>query len=108
MSSSGVREEDIFSQGAKADGLRDAVFMVATRASDHLITARSMVNNMRKDEDMGHGFEHIDDEGHQYSNLQRRAATSIDKQMAEYAQGYGVIMGPAISHPALARSFAEG
>ena len=97
MSSSGVREEDIFSQGATADGLRDAVFMVATRASDHLITARSMVNNMKKDEDMGHVFEHIDDEGHQYSSQQRQAATSIDKQMEEYARGYGVIMGPAIS-----------
>ena len=97
MSSSGVREEDIFSQGGDADGLRDAVFMVATRASDHLITARTMVSNMKKDEDPGHDFEHIDEEGHQYTSQQRQAGTSTDRQMEEYAQGYGVIMGPAIS-----------
>lgn len=97
MSSSGVREEDIFSQGGDADGLRDAVFMVATRASDHLITVRTMVNNMKKDEVPGHDFEHIDEEGHQYTCQQRQAATSTDRQMEEYAQGYGVIMGPAIS-----------
>jgi NADH dehydrogenase [ubiquinone] 1 alpha subcomplex assembly factor 6 len=97
MSSSGVREDDIFREGGKADGLRDAVFMVATRASDHLITARTMVKNMKKNEDLGHDFEHIDDEGHQYTQQQRQEARSVDRQMEEYAQGYGAIMGPAIS-----------
>jgi NADH dehydrogenase [ubiquinone] 1 alpha subcomplex assembly factor 6 len=97
MSSSGVREEDIFRDGANADGLRDAIFMVATRASDHLITTRTMIKNMKQNEAPGHDFEHIDDEGHQYTQQQRQGGTPVDRQMEEYSQGYGVIMGPAIS-----------
>lgn len=97
MSSSGVREEDIFRQGGDADGLRDAIFTIATRASDHLITARTMIKNMKKNQDPGHAFEHIDDEGHDYSSEQREETTSIATQMEDYKQGYGVIMGPAIS-----------
>ena len=97
MSSSGVREQDILQQAGNAEGLRDAVFEVATRASDHLITARTMVKNMKKQEAPGHDFEHIDDEGHQYTDRQRQDAQSTDRQMEEYAQAYGVIMGPAIS-----------
>jgi NADH dehydrogenase [ubiquinone] 1 alpha subcomplex assembly factor 6 len=97
MSSSGLREEDIFKQGGEAEGLRDAIFTVATRASDHLITARTMIKNMKKDRDPGHAFEHIDDDGHEYSPDQLEGSTPTAKQMDEYKQGYGVIMGPAIS-----------
>ena len=97
MSSAGLREEDIFRQGGNADGMRDAIFMVATRASDHLITARTMLKNMKADEGPGHDFEHIDDEGHQYTTEQRHEAASVDRHMEEYAQGYPIIMGPAIS-----------
>ncbi|KAI9671440.1 MAG: hypothetical protein M1831_004349 [Alyxoria varia] len=61
MARCGVREEDVFRKGAEAAGLRDAVFEVATRASDHLITAREMVENLRKGEGVGHDFEHADD-----------------------------------------------
>ena len=97
MSAAGLREEDIFRQAGDAEGLRDAVFEVATRASDHLITARTMVNSMKKNEHPDHDFEHADDEGHQYTVQERQEATSVDRQMEEYNQGYGVIMGPAIS-----------
>lgn len=47
MASTGVREEDVLRMGADAPGLRDAVFAVATRASDHLITARQMLKELQ-------------------------------------------------------------
>ncbi|KAL1954147.1 hypothetical protein VTO42DRAFT_1555 [Malbranchea cinnamomea] len=95
----GVREEDVFRQGADAPGLRDAVFTVATRASDHLITARQMLRNLRAGEDVGHDFEHQGEEGHQYGdyagqNKGNEADTSI--QLQEVERGFGVLM-PAIS-----------
>ncbi|SPO19620.1 uncharacterized protein UTRI_00047_B [Ustilago trichophora] len=38
-----VVEEDVFRNGPNANGFRDAVFALATRANDYLITARKMV-----------------------------------------------------------------
>ncbi|KAG9933323.1 hypothetical protein KCU98_g20244, partial [Aureobasidium melanogenum] len=64
MARHGVREEQVLRQGAEAPGLRDAVFEVATRASDHLITAREMVKNIRAGQDAGHDFEHGHEEEH--------------------------------------------
>ena len=66
MAEVGVREEDVFRKGAEAEGLRDAVFRVATRASDHLITAREMVRRLRRGEGAGHGFEEEGGEGFEY------------------------------------------
>lgn len=91
MSQCGVRENEIFQRGGEADGLRDAVFTVATRASDHLITARTMANSVRNGESPDHEFEHIGDTSHQYST------PSDKKPKDEYGQSYGVLMGPAIS-----------
>ena len=42
----GVVEEDIFRGAVDATALSDAVFEIATRANDHLITARSSVKTM--------------------------------------------------------------
>ncbi|KAI5816371.1 Squalene/phytoene synthase [Pyronema omphalodes] len=39
----GVRGEDVIREKGEAKGIKDAVFEVATRANDHLITARKMV-----------------------------------------------------------------
>jgi NADH dehydrogenase [ubiquinone] 1 alpha subcomplex assembly factor 6 len=39
----GVVEEDVFRNGPDANGLKDAVFAVATRANDYLITARKLI-----------------------------------------------------------------
>ncbi|TIA12410.1 hypothetical protein D6C81_07567 [Aureobasidium pullulans] len=64
MARHGVREEQVLREGAEAPGLRDAVFEVATRASDHLITAREMVKNLRAGQDAGHDFEHGHEEEH--------------------------------------------
>ncbi|EPQ31894.1 uncharacterized protein PFL1_00093 [Pseudozyma flocculosa PF-1] len=41
----GVVEEDVFRNGPQAKGFKDAVFDVATRANDYLITARTMVRD---------------------------------------------------------------
>lgn len=94
MAEANVREEDVFRQGGAASGLRDAVFTVATRANDHLITAREMVSKLRSEGTLGHDFEHQNDEGHHYSPQQLNAGT--DAQLAEVEQAFGVFM-PAIA-----------
>ncbi|KAJ4362414.1 hypothetical protein N0V83_010507 [Neocucurbitaria cava] len=94
MAEANVREEDIFRQGASAPGLRDAVFIVATRANDHLITAREMLSKLRSDGTLGHDFEHQNDEEHQYSPQQLDAGQ--DMQLAEVEQAFGVFL-PSIT-----------
>ncbi|KAI7591581.1 hypothetical protein D0869_13667 [Hortaea werneckii] len=93
MAEAGVREEDVFRNGADAHGLRDAVFTVATRANDHLITARQMLTNIRKGEDAGHEFEHRDEEEHMYS--QSRSGKP-ETQAQEIERAFGVFM-PAVA-----------
>jgi NADH dehydrogenase [ubiquinone] 1 alpha subcomplex assembly factor 6 len=99
MAQASVKEEDVFRQGAEAPGLRDAVFTVATRASDHLITARQMLKNIRAGEDVGHEFEHEGEEGLEYG--EQSAADSphqspVERQVREVECGFGVLM-PAVS-----------
>lgn len=97
MSQCGVREEDIFRNGSNAVGIRDAVFTVATRASDHLITARTMLKNVREYQDPGHEFEHMHDEGHDYSKYDTGVRTSAEKRKEDHDRGFSVVMGPAVS-----------
>jgi len=97
MSQCGVREEDIFRNGSNAVGVRDAVFMVATRASDHLITARTMLKNVQEHQDPGHEFEHINDEGHDYSKYDADMRTSAEKRNEDLDRGFSIVMGPAVS-----------
>ncbi len=66
MAECNLKEEDVLRCGADAPGLKDAVFKVATRASDHLITARQMLKNVQRGGDVGHGFEHEGEEGYDY------------------------------------------
>lgn len=98
MAQSGVREEDVFRRGADAEGLRDAVFTVATRASDHLITARQMLKNLKEGKDVGHEFEHEGEEGHEYSESQDQVTQTnpYARQLQEVHRGFGVLM-PAVS-----------
>lgn len=97
MSASGVREEDIYRQGAAAPGLKDAVFAVATRASDHLITARAMLQSIKRYEDPGHPYEHEHDEGHDYNKYGTGVRLSGERRREEYEKGFGIVMGPAVS-----------
>ena len=94
MAEHGVREEDVLRQGGEAEGLRDAVFAVATRASDHLITARTMLQNVKRGDDVGHAFEHAEEEEHQYSPATDTTATIT--RNAESERAFGVFM-PAVS-----------
>lgn len=66
MADEGVKEEDVFRQGPSAPGLQDAVFKVATRANDHLITAREMLKKLKAGEHPGHEFEHHGEGEHVY------------------------------------------
>ena len=91
MAETGLREEDVFRQGASAPGLQDAVFAVATRANDHLITAREMLKSIRAGRDIGHEFEHEADQGHNYSTPDKS-----NDPIKDVDGGFGVLM-PAVA-----------
>lgn len=92
MTQAGVKEEEVFRLGAEAPGLRDAVFTVATRASDHLITVQQMLGNLRAGQDVGHEFEHQGEEGHEYEvSGDQRQESPLD----EVNRAFGVFM-PAV------------
>lgn len=95
MARAGVQEERVLREGSAATGLSDAVFEVATRANDHLITAREMLKNLRGGQEIGHEFEHIDDAEHAYESSPESTATN--KQLAEANRAFGVLMGPALT-----------
>ncbi|KAJ5098558.1 hypothetical protein N7532_005559 [Penicillium argentinense] len=94
MAQTGVREEDVFRRGADAEGLRDAVFTVATRASDHLITVDQMLSNLRAGKDVGHEFEHEGEEGHEYESVDLTGGR--ESPLDEVNRAFGVFM-PAIA-----------
>ena len=87
MAEAGVKEEEVFRQGPSAAGLQDAVFKVATRANDHLITAREMLKKLKAGEDPGHEFEHHGEEEHFYEE-------SSDTTR-ELRAGFGVLLESA-------------
>lgn len=93
MAEYGVKEEDVLRNGAAAQGLKDAVFAVATRANDHLITAREMLKNLRAGQDAGHEFEHQDEEEHSYG-LESKDERGLTPAQ-EIDRAFGVLM-PAI------------
>jgi NADH dehydrogenase [ubiquinone] 1 alpha subcomplex assembly factor 6 len=83
MAAAGVSEEDVFRQGPTAPGFKDAVFRVATRANDHLITAREMMKNIEAGRQAGHDFEHEGEEQHVYEE----SDAARDMRM-----GFGVLL----------------
>ena len=98
----GVQEESVFRQGAEAPGLRDAVFEVATRASDHLLTASAMLENLRRGEDVGHAFENEGREefsgraekenGTDGDGPRGAKSSTAQRQLEEVERGFGVLM----------------
>ncbi len=88
MAEAGVKEEEVFRQGPNAPGLQDAVFKVATRANDHLITAREMLKNLKAGEDPGHEFEHHGEEEHLYED-------SSSDTTRDLRRGFGVLLEAA-------------
>lgn len=97
MSQCGVHEQDIYKNAANAEGLKDAVFTVATRASDHLITARSLLKDIKSRESPNHEFEHAEDEGHDYTDQQQGDHPAADARKNDVERAFGTFMGPAVS-----------
>ncbi|KAJ5160086.1 uncharacterized protein N7482_007090 [Penicillium canariense] len=96
MAQHGVKEEEVLRRGAEAEGLRDAVFAVATRASDHLITVDQMLSNLRAGKDVGHDFEHEGEEGHEYDHSVVGGSRGSETPLDEVNRAFGVFM-PAIA-----------
>ena len=96
MARTGVRDEDVLRKGAEAEGLRDAVFEVATRASDHLITARQMLKNVYAGDGVDHSFEHEGEEGHDYGAQTAKGPGKVAQQKEEVEKAFGVFM-PAVA-----------
>lgn len=104
MARAGVIEEDVLRQGPEAKGLRDAVFEVATRANDHLITAREMLKNVRGGQDVGHAYEHENDEDRQYSPpLEDEFYSKEQLRIQEVERAYGVFMEAIVTQSWLDR-----
>lgn len=77
MAEAGVSEESVFREGPHAPGFRDAVFKVATRANDHLITAREMLKNLQAGRHAGHEFEHEGEDHHVYDDGHEDAGRDV-------------------------------
>jgi NADH dehydrogenase [ubiquinone] 1 alpha subcomplex assembly factor 6 len=90
MAQCGVQEEQVLRQGAEAPNLKDAVFAVATRANDHLITARDMLANIKKGLDAGHDYEYAQDIEHR--DPSSISSTQRESPSAEVDRGFGVLL----------------
>lgn len=88
MAEAGLREEDVFRHGPEAAGLQDAIFKVATRANDHLITAREMLKNIDQGADPGHEYEHHGESDHMYEN----ELDGVDSTKNDVKRGFGVLL----------------
>ncbi|KAI2465997.1 Squalene/phytoene synthase [Annulohypoxylon bovei var. microspora] len=88
MAETGLKEEDVYRHGPEADGFQDAVFKVATRANDHLITAREMLKNLEAGQNPGHEYEHHGEEQHEYP----LAALGDDETKRDLRRGFGVLL----------------
>ncbi|KAI0200801.1 squalene/phytoene synthase [Astrocystis sublimbata] len=103
MAETGLKEEDVYRHGPEAPGFRDAVFTVATRANDHLITAREMLKNIRAGEDPGHEYEHQNEEQHDHSD----AGLGQESTDPLLRRGFGVLLEATPANDYLARLEAE-
>jgi NADH dehydrogenase [ubiquinone] 1 alpha subcomplex assembly factor 6 len=88
MAEANVQEEQVLREGPLAPNLKDAIFVVATRANDHLLTAREMLRNLRQGRDVGHDFEH-DAETH---GDQGHRAKNVEQQLREVNSGFSVLL----------------
>ncbi|KAI8626035.1 squalene/phytoene synthase [Xylariaceae sp. FL1651] len=103
MAEAGVREEDVYRQGPEAEGFQDAVFKVATRANDHLITAREMLKNLRAGENPGHDYEHQGEEQHEYPDPE----SGQEDLEAELRRAFSVLLEGVPANSYLTRLEAE-
>jgi NADH dehydrogenase [ubiquinone] 1 alpha subcomplex assembly factor 6 len=96
MAQAAVQEEQVLRQGPDAPNLKDAVFSVATRANDHLLTAREMLKNLKKGEDVGHAYEYAEDMERAESALSSNGVKQkACDQMNDVSRGFGVLLQAA-------------
>ncbi|KAL2020801.1 hypothetical protein VTK56DRAFT_7894 [Thermocarpiscus australiensis] len=88
MAEAGLKEEDVFRKGPNAEGLQDAVFHVAVRANDHLITARQMLKNLQSGRGPGHDYEHQGEAEHAYP----ATADGVEDTKSDIQRGFGVLL----------------
>ncbi|KAH9899101.1 squalene/phytoene synthase [Xylariomycetidae sp. FL2044] len=103
MAETGLKEEDVYRQGPQAEGFQDAIFTVATRAHDHLITAREMLKNLRAGENPGHEYEHQAEEQHAYPS----ANPEVDEIQRDLRRGFGVLLESIPARDYLSRLEAQ-
>ncbi|OTA61848.1 hypothetical protein K449DRAFT_414579 [Hypoxylon sp. EC38] len=103
MTETGLREEDVYRHGPRAEGFQDAVFKVATRAHDHLITAREMLKNLHAGENPGHEYEHHGEEQHEYPT----ATPGDDDTKRDLRRGFGILLEGVPAGDYLARLEAQ-
>ncbi|KAK8076672.1 hypothetical protein PG994_003944 [Apiospora phragmitis] len=95
MAEAGLREED---------GFQDAVFQVATRANDHLITAREMLKNLQAGEGPGHEYEHRGEAEHDHHRHHvMEAEVEGDSTKRDIRRGFGVLLEAVPASDYLAR-----
>ncbi|KAI0481376.1 squalene/phytoene synthase [Xylariaceae sp. FL0804] len=102
MAAAGVKEEDVYRYGPEAHGFKDAVFHVATRANDHLITAREMLKNLRAGQQPGHDYEHQGEEQHSYPDHFGESDFATDLR-----RGFGVLLESVPASDYLSRLEAQ-
>ena len=56
-----------------------------------------MLKSIKDQEDLGHEYEHMHDEGHEYGTVQLDSSQSTRQPQDELREGFGIIMGPAVS-----------
>lgn len=88
LAEKGVKEEEVFRQGPAAPGLSDAVFEIATRANDHLITAREMLKRLKEGQDAGHEFEHQGEGEHVYEE----GDAGQENAVADIKRGFSLLV----------------
>jgi NADH dehydrogenase [ubiquinone] 1 alpha subcomplex assembly factor 6 len=93
MARHAVSEESVLREGPRATGLADAVFEVATRANDHLITAREMLAGLKRGEGVGHEFEGRADE----HGVGGKEAEGDKAKLEEVKRAFSLLMSPAVS-----------
>lgn len=83
-----LREEDVYRYGPQAEGFQDAIFKVATRAHDHLITAREMMKHIQAGQNPGHEYEHRDEVEHDYPD----PGSEEDNTKQDFNRAFGVLL----------------
>ncbi|KAI5867930.1 Squalene/phytoene synthase [Durotheca rogersii] len=99
MAETGLKEEHVYRYGPSADGFQDAVFKVATRAHDHLITAREMFKTMQAGQNPDHEYEHRGEEQHEYL----LATPEEDDARRDLRRGFSVLLEAVPAGDYLAR-----